>query len=319
MEGSWLFRPDAGRNVHDPPIDQAIAALAMRQYGVVALWQLVGLGLSPSAVRNRVASGRLHRVHRGIYAVGYASLTRDGRLMAAALACGPEAVVSHRSAAMKWALRVRSRDWIDVTAPGDRGRRRAGIRGHSAATLTQHDITRIDNIPVTTLARTLLDVAEDATRRELERACDQAETRRLLDMTRIDDVLARANGRRGAVLLADVLSTHLIGSTLTRNELEESLLELCRGAGLPPDAVNAWIAYPDGGGAEADFLWRAQRLIVEVDGRDPHTTRHAFEHDRRRDQRLALLGYRVIRFTWRQVMFESAYVAQTLATLLSDA
>jgi len=118
-------------------------------------------------------------------------------------------------------------------------------------------------------------------------------------------------------MLRAVLSEHRVGSTLTRNELEERFLAISRAAALPPDAVNAWIPYPDGGGAEADFLWRAQRLIVEVDGRDVHTTRRAFESDRRRDQQLLLLGWRVVRFTWRQVMFEPAYVTATLRALLA--
>jgi predicted transcriptional regulator of viral defense system len=315
MEGLWLKRPEAGRNAQYP-VDRSISTLALGQHGVVALWQLVELGLSASAVRNRVANGRLHRVHRAVFAVGHASLTRDGRFMAATLACGPKAVLSHRAAGAKWDLALRGRSSIDVTSPSMRGRRRPGIRVHSAATLMARDVTVIDGIPSTTLARTLLDVAGDATRREVERACDRAETQRLLDMTVIDDVLARANGRHGAALLAAVVSEHRVGSTVTRNELEECFLAICRETGVAPDGVNAWIAFPDGGGAEADFLWRSQRLIVEVDGRDVHTTRRAFEADRRRDQRLVLLGWRIVRFTWRQVMFERAYVAATLKALL---
>lgn len=136
-------------------------------------------------------------------------------------------------------------------------------------------------------------------------------------MSAIDDVLARANGRRGAKVLRAVLAEHRVGSTLTRNDLEEAFLAICRAAERPPDAVNVWIAFPDGGGAEADFLFRQGRLVVEVDGRDVHTTRRAFHSDRRRDQRLMLLGWRVVRFTWRQVMFEPAYVAATLRGLLA--
>ena len=137
-------------------------------------------------------------------------------------------------------------------------------------------------------------------------------------MRAIDDVLARANGRRGAKLLRAVLAEHRAGSTLTRSELEEAFLAICRAVGLAPDAVNLWIAFPDGGGAEADFLWHAQRLIVEVDGRSVHATRRAFQSDRRRDQRLMLLGWRVVRFTWQQVTYEPAYVARTLRGLLGQ-
>jgi len=317
MEGSSLNRPRGGRNVEDPPLDRAIAELAAGQHGVVALGQLVALGLNASTVRNRVAVGRLHRIHRGVYAVGHALLTRDGRIMAAILACGAGAAISHRTAAVKWSLGITMRRWIDVTAGAYTRRHRAGIRLHSAQGLAPRDVIVVDNISTTALARTLLDVAEDATRRELERACDRAATQRLLDMAAVDDVLARAGGRRGAPILAAVLAEHRVGSTLTRNELEERFLQIARDTGLPPDAVNRWIPFPDGGGAEADFVYKRQRLIAEVDGRDPHTTRQAFEADRRRDQQLALLGWRVIRFTWRQVMHEPGYVAATLHALLA--
>ncbi|MDQ4024888.1 MAG: DUF559 domain-containing protein [Actinomycetota bacterium] len=314
----WSKRPDEGRNVQRPPLDREIARLAALQHGVLALRQLVELGLSASAVRNRVAAGRLHRVHRDVFAVGHARLTRDGRLLAAVLACGPQAVLSHRAAAAKWELGLAARAWVDVTSPGSRGRRRSGLRVHSAGTLQARDASIIDGIRCTTLARTLLDVAEDATRREIERACDRAEARRLLDMTAIDDVLSRANGRRGSGMLRSVLQHHSVGSTLTRNQLEERFLRICRDGDVEPDAVNAWIPFPGehGGGAEADFVWRRACLIVEVDGRDVHTTRRAFEDDRRRDQRLATLGWRVVRFTWRQVMHQPVYVASTLSALL---
>jgi predicted transcriptional regulator of viral defense system len=316
IEGCGAKRPDIGRNGPDPPREHAIAALGRRQHGVVGLDDLVELGLSPSAIRSRVASGRLHRVHRGVFAVGHATLTRRGRLMAAVLACGEEAAVGYRCACELHELPVRRGPLIDVVSPRRTGRRRDGIRVHSGATLATHDRTVIDSIPCTSLARTLLDVADDATRREVERAIDRAEQQQVLDMRALDDVLARADGRRGAKLLRAVLAEHRAGSTLTRSELEEAFLAICRAVGLPPEAVNAWIPFPDGGGAEADFLWRAEHLIVEVDGRDVHTTRRAFDSDRRRDQRLMLLGWRVVRFTWRQVMFEPAYVAETLRGLL---
>jgi len=311
------------KNVHmldenvETPRDHLLARLAEHQHGVVALRQLVALGLSASAVRSRVAAGRLHRVHRGVFAVGRRGLTHRGRVMAAVLACRPETVASHRTAAVLLNLRMRVPGWIDVTAADSTARRRAGIRIHSGATLTADDVVLVDNIPCTTLARTLLDVAEDATRREIERACEQAETQRMLDMLAIDGVLHRAQGRRGASLLRAVLSEHQLGSTLTRNELEERFLAISRHAGMAPDGVNVWIAFSDGDGAEADFLWRGPRLIVEVDGRDVHTTRRAFESDRRRDQRLSILGFRVVRFTWRQVTFEPGHVATTLRGLLS--
>ena len=246
-------------------------------------------------------------------------MTRHGHYMAAVLACGTDAVLSHRSAASLWGLRTSARTAIDVATRTRAGRDRAGIDVHSGSTLAACDLTTVDAIPCTSLARTLLDLAEVVSVRSVERAVERAEILRLLDMGPIDEVLARAGGRRGAAVLRAVLSEIRLGTTLTRSELEERLLAICREAALPRPELNAWIAHSDGGGAEADFLWREQRLIVEVDGRDVHTTRRAFEHDRRRDQALMLLGWRVVRFTWRQVLFEPVYVAATLRRLLAQA
>ena len=313
------MRPYLGRKREDP-LDRRIAQCATRQHGTLAVRQLVSLGLSASAVRSRVSRGRLHVVFRGVVSPGPPRLlTAKGWVMAATLACRPGTAASHRSSSMLFELRLGQRRWIDVTTPGATGRQRRGIRIHDGTTLTPADMTVIDNIPCTSLARTLLDIAEDATRREVERALDAAEQQRLLDIRAIDDVLARANGRRGAKLLRAVLAEHRVGSTITRSKLEEAFLAICRAVELAPDAVNAWIPFPDGGGAEADFLWRRQRLIVEVDGRNVHATRRAFQSDRRRDQRLMLLGWRVVRFTWQQVMYEPAYVAATLRGLLDQA
>ena len=279
--------------------------------------QIEALGLSASAVRSRVARGRWHAVYPGVVTVAPLSLlTMRGRIMAATLACRPGTAASHRSSSMLFELRVGRRRWIDVTTPGVRGHRRGNIRIHDGLTLTSADVTVVDNIPCTTLARTLLDVCEDATGREVERALDVAEQRQMLDMAAIDVVLARADGRRGAKLLRAVLSEHRVGSTLTRNDLEEAFLAIARAIERPPDAVNLWIAFPDGDGAEADFVYRDERLIVEVDGRGSHATKRAFQTDRRRDQRLMLLGWRVVRFTWQQVTLEPTYVARTLRGLL---
>ncbi len=315
MEGSCELRLHIVRNSQDP-LDRALAELAGDQHGVVAGRQLVALGLSPRATRYRVAQGRLHRVHRGVFSVGHALLTQRGRFMAAVLACGPEAWASHYCSGVLLELGLGTRRLIDVTTRAARGRGIPGIRAHGTSSLTEDDVTEIDGIPCTTLARTLLDIAEDGTRREVERALDHAEQARILDIRAIDDVLSRANGRRGARLLSAVLEVHRVGSTLTRNKLEEAFLAIARDVGLPPDAVNQWIAFPEGDGAEADFVYAAARLVVETDGRDPHTVRKAFTSDRRRDQRLMLLGWRVVRFPWQQVVFEPAEVAATLRGLL---
>jgi predicted transcriptional regulator of viral defense system len=317
MEGVWSEEDVCGPQTPRPPREWALAELARAQHGVVARRQLEAIGLGARGVSHRLQGGRLHAVHRGVYSVGHSLLTGKGRWMAAVLASGPGAALSHRSSACHRGLRDDNRATIDVTSPHRRGRRCPGITVHSGATLRAEDVTLVDGIPCTTIARTLLDLAGVVSARELERAIDRAEVLRVLDMRAIDDVLQRANGRRGGATLRAVLSAMQLGSTLTRNDLEERFLEICRDAGRPPDAVNAWIPYPDGGGAEADFLWRQRRLNIEVDGRDVHTTRHAFEHDRRRDQRLSLLGWRVVRFTWRQVRYTPADVAATVRVLLA--
>ena len=302
----------------DPPVRlrwEAAVRLATRQHGVVSSAQLRELGMGPGAIQSWVRRGRLHPVHRGAYAVGRPLLTVDGRWMAAVLACGPGAVVSHRTAGALLGVRNSSSALIEVTSPRSRGRARAGIRAHSGATLGPRDVTTVRGIPCTSLARTLLDLAEVLDPRQIERALEQAEVLRLLDVRAVEEVLGRAEGRRGAPLLAAALARFAPGSTVTRSELEERFLDLCRKASLPGPRVNHWIALP-GGGVEADFAWVEHRLVVETDGHRVHGTRHSFEHDRRRDRRLLLAGWRVARVTWLQVERESRELTGTLRELL---
>jgi very-short-patch-repair endonuclease len=302
----------------EPAVDAAIAALAERQHGVVGLGQLQALGLSASAVRDRVASGRLHRIHYGVYAVGHGRLTREGHWMAAVLAYGPSARLSHRSAAALWNVRPDNRPTADVSLPRRSARSRPGIAAHASTTLTAADCTTVDGIPCTTLARTLLDLAEVVDRRGLERAIEQAEVLRLFDLRAVEDVLARANGRRGAAVLRAVL-TDRAEPALTKSDLEECFLSLCRAGLLPSPEVNAGLVVDDGPPIEVDFLWRAQRLAVETDAFGTHGTRHSFERDRRRDQRLKVAGYDPLRFTRRQIMKEPDSVLVTLGALLARA
>jgi Protein of unknown function (DUF559) len=166
------------------------------------------------------------------------------------------------------------------------------------------------------VARTLVDLGDHAKRRHVERAVDQAELLSLFDLRAVQDALGRAGRRRGAGMLRAVLADYA-GPTLTRLELEERFLALCRGGSLPIPEANAWITLADGVAYQADFLWRAEGLIVETDGRDVHTTRAAFEHDRLRDQRLTLAGFTVVRFTWRQVTGEPQRVLRTTRRLLA--
>jgi predicted transcriptional regulator of viral defense system len=297
-----------------PPRDVAIARLAECQHGVVSLSQLQLLGLSKAAVSRRAQHGRLIRIHRGVYAVGHARLTGHGRSMAAVLAYGDGAVLSHRSAAALHGIRPDHRAKTDVTVAGRSGRSRPGIDVHRSTTLTEADVTEVDGIPCTTVARTLLDLAEVIDRRGVERSVDQAEVRRIFDLRAVEEVLSRAAGRRGAGVVRSVLAEYR-GPTLTDRELEERFLALCKTACIPSPAVNEWIALEDGVAYKADFLWRAERLIVETDGWGSHGTRRAFENDRRRDRRLRLAGWDVVRFTWRDVEREPEETTAVLAEL----
>lgn len=233
--------------------------------------------------------------------------------MAAVLACGPGAVLSHRSAAALWGLRPTSRRAVDVIAPRASRRRRNGIEVHRAGSLRPEDVTTVNGIPCTTVARTLLDLAEVA---PVERALDQAEILHLLDARALDDVIAAANTRRAARILRAVLDGYDAANALTRSELEDRFLALCVDAGVPRPEINAWLTLPDGTGIQPDFLWRSSRLIVETDGRASHATRRAFEADRLRDQRALLAGWRTLRCTWRQVLGEPDQLAHTIACLL---
>ena len=246
-------------------------------------------------------------------------LGRNGRYMAAVLACGPEAVVSHTCAAALHEIRRTARTNIDVTIPGRSPRKHAGIDVHRSTTLTSDDVTTVHGIPCTAVARTILDLAQVIKGRPLERALDQAEILQLLDIAALLDQIERNKRRPAAKRLQAVLDQHYIGSTPTWSELEEALLAACRRAGLPIPEVNAWIDPGDSDptAIRVDFVWRAQRVIVETDGHKTHHTRQAFEHDRLRDQRLIVAGWTVIRVTWRQLIQRPNEVTERLARLLA--
>jgi predicted transcriptional regulator of viral defense system len=297
------------------PLDASIAVIAGRQHGVVALWQLIEVGLSASAVRSRVAAGKLHRVHRGVYAVGHRVLSMDGRRMAAVLACGPNAVASHRMAGALHGILVSQA--LEVTVPGRGQRRVPGVLVHRSRRLHPGDITTIDGIPSTSLGRTLVDYADQATDRQVERACEQAEVLRIYDQRAIEASIERNPGKHGTKRLLAVIAKLELGVTVTRNELEEAFLAICDRVGAPRPRVNAWIPFPEGGGAEVDFLWERERLIVELDGFQSHGTRRAFVDDRRRDRRLKLLRWEIARFTWQDVLHARTATGGELAALLA--
>jgi very-short-patch-repair endonuclease len=284
-------------------IDSAIAALAERQHGVVARRQLETLGIGRGAIDRRIRCGRLRPIHHGVYGVGHSALSREGRWMAAVLASGPGAVLSHQSAAALWGLRPTGRASVDVTTPRDL-RRRPGIHRHCAVLLPD-EITTRNGIPITTPARTLLDLAAVLPEQAVRRAINEAEVLRLADATALHVLIARHPGHRGISKLRDHHPAP------TRSELEARFLAFLAEAVLPRPNVNTVIE-----GVEVDFAWPNHRLIAELDGFAFHATRRAFEQDRARDRRLQAHGWRVVRITWRQLHDDPERLADELAALL---
>ena len=238
--------------------------------------------------------------------------------MAAVLACGPRAALSHRSGAGLWGVRPDNRPKSDVSVPGPSARARQGIEVHRSVTLTDDDVTTLDSIPCTTIARTLVDLGDVVDRRAVERAVEQADVLQLFDLRAVDRAIERAGPRRGTGILLSVLED-LAGPTLTASELEEAFLALCREAALPDPEVNAWMTLEDGTAIKVDFLWRRERLVVETDGHRFHRTKQSRERDTRRDVLLRLAGFEPVRFTGRQVAFDKEWVTRTLLALASRA
>jgi predicted transcriptional regulator of viral defense system len=269
------------------PLDRAVARLAEAQHGVAAIWQLLELGMGRGAIKYHVACGRLHQLYRGVYAVGHTALSLQGRLLAAVFSAGPLAVLSHRSAAMLWGLLRDSRPVIDVTTP-DRGRAsKNGVRVHRVRSLHPDDVTVVDGIPVTSVARTLFDIARTEPLRQLRYALDQAERLQLLDLRALQRFRCRA--------LANALAA-MSEPANTNPGIERLFLEVCDTGGVPRPEVNVLVE-----GYLVDAVWREQKLIVELDSRAYHMTTRAFEEDRDRDDVLQLARYRVIRITWRRL------------------
>lgn len=279
-------------------VDGRIAALAAAQHGVVTLAQLVELGLSGRSVQYRATIGRLHRIHRGVYAVGHRKLSPDGMRLGAVLACSPFGALSHHSAAQMHGMRQGTGGRIDVTTTLRSRTAPKGVRIHGTRNLEAADITTIRAIPVTTVARTLVDLAAVLNADALERCVHQAEVLRVLDVGEVARALTRARGRRGTGALRRAIATPSPGTT--RSPLERRFLALCRRGGLPLPRLNVHLDVGDRL-AEVDALWPEQRVVVELDGAGAHLTRRAFEEDRARDAALVARGYVVVRLTDAQV------------------
>jgi very-short-patch-repair endonuclease len=296
------------------PTDALIAVLAQRQHGVVARRQLVEHGVGRGAVEARLRRGSLYVIHRGVYAVGHCKVTPKGRRMAAALACGDGAVVSHRSAGRCWGL-LRGSDGaaIEVTRPRGHGAR-AGIEMHRAS-LPDDERTTVDGVPVTTVPRTIFDIAAHGDRRNVERAFHEAEVLGLTDFLSIPDLLDRYPGHAGVPMLRDLLQIGP-GGGATDNDFEAAFADLIDRHRLPRPRFNPDLVVA-GRHFRPDCAWMTQGVVVELDGRAFHATRHAFEADRARDRIFVANGWRVIRVTWRQLVDSPEAIVQDLRGALS--
>jgi very-short-patch-repair endonuclease/predicted transcriptional regulator of viral defense system len=292
-------------------VDLAIVAIAERQHGVIDHPQLLRLGLDDDAIQWRIKRGHLHPIHRGVYAVGHRCLGREGRYLAAALFAGEGAVLSHCAAADLWELRASKEPTIDVTVPCDR-RGDAIVQIHRDALDGIETITR-HGIRVTKPLRTLLDLAaviNDQT--EIERAIRQAVYRRLTTTTLLAEAVHDRPGQRGTKRLRYALINVGEAPGLTRSQLEERFVRLLRKHKLPMPELNIRL-----GDIEVDCLWRDQRLIVELDGRDAHDSTPAFESDRARDSALTAALWRVVRVTSRRIRRDGDRLAAELRALLA--
>jgi very-short-patch-repair endonuclease len=288
--------------------DAAIAALAARQWGVVSLDDLRACGLSRDAVSIRVRKGWLHPLYRTVFAVGHPNPPHEGRYLAAVKACGPDAVLSHNAAAVTWKLLDDHVPPIHVTVRGGAKRRHRGIKAHRAETLGPGEVTSHRGIPVTSPARTLIDLAAVLPERRLRRAVRRAQAEHLVTLTDLSRAVAAAKGRRGIRKLARILATR---PAPTRSELEDRVLDLLLRGDIEHPDVNVPLRLA-GRTVIPDFRWPAQRLVLEADGAKWHGDRLSREEDAERQALLEAHGERVVRVTWQQV---TAKPAETLARI----
>jgi very-short-patch-repair endonuclease len=283
-------------------------ALAESQHGVVSTRQLSELGLSRRAIQHRVARGRLHRVMRGVYAVGRPELSRRGRWMAAVLCCEPEVVLSHHSAAALWEIGDERLGRVEVSSQTASYIRRPGIRVHRRSSLLPCDLDVRDGIPVTVPARTLIDLASQLGSGPIERAINEADRLDLIDPEALRASLRRYRGQPGVARMRVVLDRRTF--RMTDSELERRFLPLVDAVGLSRPLTRQHV-----NGFRVDFYWPDLGLVVETDGLRYHRTPARQARDRLRDQTHTAAGLTPLRFTHAQVRFESAHVRGILAAV----
>jgi very-short-patch-repair endonuclease len=293
----------------DPQTRTALAWQRVRaQYGLITHRELLAIGYTRHAIAHRLATGRLHRIRRGVYSVGRPGLTREGEWMAAVLSCGPEAVLSDHSATALWRMRQGGEGAIHVTTPPGHDHRHAGIVVHRRSTLPVEDICKERGIPVTTPVRTLIDVATRVSPAELVAMINEADKLGLVDSGRLRSALDRRKGLQGVGVLRRALDRATF--VLTDSELERRFLPIARSAGLRLPRTRCRV-----NGFRVDFFWPDLRLVVETDGLRYHRTPLQQARDRVRDQRHLAAGLTPLRFTHAQIRFEPRYVEATLAAV----
>jgi very-short-patch-repair endonuclease len=293
-------------------LEGRLFGLAVAQHGVVSSLQLLALGFTNRQIDRRLESGRLGRLHHGVYLVGGAGLTRHARWMAAVLACGPSAVLSHRDAAALWGMADFALGDVEVTVPGTGTRSQLGIRIHRTRHLPLEDISSRCQIPATTPARTLADLAAGLSLRHLEAAFEEGLRSGVLGPEALREQLGRNRRRRGTRLLHLLVALEPEQIARTRSALEARFLRLCRSEGLPMPEVNAYV-----GGYEVDASWPGTNVIVELDSWAYHGSRAAFERDRAKWADLTTQGFQVIPVTHRRLTRERASLAAMLRRLLA--
>src|SRR3954447_19996662 len=283
-----------------------IAELARRQYGVVAHWQLLQGGLSHSAIQRMIRAGWLHPLHVGVYAVGHRAVPWLGRCRAGVFAAGRHAVLSHQPAASLWEIHRTSSPKVHVTAP--RSRVGSGdLVVHRVRSLHPEDVAEIDGIPMTSLARTLLDNAEVLPMRQVIRMIEAAERRQVFDLRALERLLARSHGRHGVKPLRVALGELNGEPARVNSDSGRELIGFRDDHDIPRPELNVIVE-----GYEVDALWRRAKLVVELDSWSHHRGRTAFENDRVKLATLQLAGYVVLPITWRRLEREPEEVARQI-------